>query len=118
MTGNDVTRVCRDSKKRLCSASSSWPSQAKLSDLCRISTEGSGYEMSQLEQKSLCSCRALSSSFSQIRTPPKPKKHAAKGRLQLVFEQVAKLPRRQQQKVIEMAEGFLALHKGANGKAT
>jgi transcriptional regulator with XRE-family HTH domain len=48
-------------------------------------------------------------------TPPKPKKQAAKGRLQLVFEEVAKLPRRQQQKVIEMAEGFLALHKG--GKA-
>lgn len=42
--------------------------------------------------------------------PAKTKKPAAKGRLQMVFEQVAKLPRRQQQKVIEMAEGFLALH--------
>jgi transcriptional regulator with XRE-family HTH domain len=51
-------------------------------------------------------------------TPPKPKRQAAKGRLQLVFEQVAKLPRRQQQKVIEMAEGFLALHKDANGQGT
>jgi transcriptional regulator with XRE-family HTH domain len=37
------------------------------------------------------------------------------GKLGQVFEQVAKLPRRQQQKVIEMAEGFLSLHKG-NGK--
>lgn len=48
-------------------------------------------------------------------TPPKTKKPAAKGRLQLVFDEVARLPRRQQQKIIEMAEGFLSLHKSANG---
>lgn len=46
--------------------------------------------------------------------PRKAKKPAAKGRLQQVFEEVAKLPRRQQQKVIEMAEGFLALQKNGN----
>lgn len=37
-------------------------------------------------------------------------------RLGQVFEAVAKLPRRQQQKVIEMAEGFVALHQ--QGKAS
>jgi len=45
--------------------------------------------------------------------------HAARrgsqSELQQVFEAVLKLPRRQQQKVIEMADRFLALHK--NGKA-
>ena len=46
-------------------------------------------------------------------SPIKPKKAVAKGRLQEVFEKVSGLPRRQQQKVVEMAEGFLSLH--ANG---
>ena len=43
-------------------------------------------------------------------TPPKPKKQAAKGRLQLVFESAAKLPRRQQDKVAEFVEAFVAQH--------
>lgn len=43
--------------------------------------------------------------------PVKPKKTVAKGRLQEVFEEVSKLPRRQQQKVVEMAEGFLSLQR-------
>ena len=47
-------------------------------------------------------------------TPPKPKRQAAKGRLQQVFEEAAKLPRRQQQKIVEMAAGFIALHKNGN----
>jgi transcriptional regulator with XRE-family HTH domain len=42
---------------------------------------------------------------------PKPKKTVAQGRLQKVFEEVSKLPRRQQQKVVEMAEGFLSLQR-------
>jgi transcriptional regulator with XRE-family HTH domain len=42
--------------------------------------------------------------------PVKPKNAVAKGRLQQVFERVSRLPRRQQQKVVEMAEGFLSLH--------
>jgi len=46
-------------------------------------------------------------------TPPKPKKQAAKGRLQQVFESAAKLPRRQQNKVAEFVEAFVAQH--ANG---
>lgn len=50
-------------------------------------------------------------------TPPKPKRTVAKGRLQQVFEEASKLPRRQQQKIVEMAEGFIALHKSSNGKA-
>jgi transcriptional regulator with XRE-family HTH domain len=50
-------------------------------------------------------------------TPPRPKRQAAKGRLQQVFEEAAKLPRRQQQKIVEMAAGFIALHKGGNGQS-
>jgi len=42
----------------------------------------------------------------------RPRRQARPGPLQ----QVGKLPRRQQQKVIEMAEGFLALHKNTSGK--
>ena len=48
-------------------------------------------------------------------TPPKPKKQAAKGRLQLVFEAASKLPRRQQDKVAEFVEAFVSQH---NDRAT
>jgi transcriptional regulator with XRE-family HTH domain len=48
-------------------------------------------------------------------TPPKPKKQAAKGRLQLVFEAASKLPRRQQEKVAEFVEAFVK--QQANGNA-
>ena len=48
-------------------------------------------------------------------TPPKPKKQAAKGRLQLVFESASKLPRRQQQKIAEVVEALVA--QRANGDA-
>lgn len=40
-------------------------------------------------------------------TPPKPKRQAAKGRLQRVFEEASKLPRRQQEKVAEFVEAFV-----------
>jgi hypothetical protein len=33
------------------------------------------------------------------------------GKARQIFEAVSRLPRKQQQKVIEMAEGFLALHQ-------
>lgn len=46
-------------------------------------------------------------------TPPKPKKQAAKGRLQSVFEAASKLPRRQQQKIAEVVEALVA--QRANG---
>jgi transcriptional regulator with XRE-family HTH domain len=60
--------------------------------------------------------KALGVSVHDLLGEPKPGRLATPGgRLGQVFEQVAKLPRRQQQKVIEMAEGFLALHKHANG---
>lgn len=50
-------------------------------------------------------------------TPPKPKRQAAKGRLQLVFESASKLPRRQQEKVAEFVEAFVNQQtNGANGK--
>jgi len=48
-------------------------------------------------------------------TPPKPKRQAAKGRLQYVFEAASKLPRRQQEKVAEFVGAFVKQH--ANGDA-
>jgi len=48
-------------------------------------------------------------------TPPKPKKQAAKGRLQLVFESASKLPRRQQQKIAEVVEALVS--QRAHGKS-
>jgi transcriptional regulator with XRE-family HTH domain len=46
-------------------------------------------------------------------TPPKPRKQAAKGRLQLVFEAASKLPRRQQEKIAEFVEAFVKQHADA-----
>ncbi len=46
-------------------------------------------------------------------TPPKPKRQAAKGRLQQVFESAAKLPRRQQGKIVEVVEAMVAQHSKA-----
>ena len=61
--------------------------------------------------------KALGVTVHDLLGEPRPGRVIAPGgRLCQVFEQVGKLPRRQQQKVIEMAEGFLALHKNANGK--
>jgi transcriptional regulator with XRE-family HTH domain len=62
--------------------------------------------------------KALGVTVHDLLGEPKPGRVVAPGgKLGQVFEQVSKLPRRQQQKVIEMAEGFLALHKSGNGKA-
>ena len=47
-------------------------------------------------------------------TPPKPKKQAAKGRLQHVFEAASKLPRRQQEKVAEFVGAFVKQHADAD----
>lgn len=47
-------------------------------------------------------------------TPSKPKRQAAKGRLQLVFESASKLPRRQQEKVAEFVEAFVNQHASDN----
>jgi transcriptional regulator with XRE-family HTH domain len=41
---------------------------------------------------------------------PKPKTKPAKGRLQRVFEEASKLPRRQQEKVAEFLEAFVKQH--------
>jgi transcriptional regulator with XRE-family HTH domain len=46
-------------------------------------------------------------------TPPKPKRQAAKGRLQLVFESAAMLPRRQQEKIVEVVEAMVEKHSKA-----
>jgi transcriptional regulator with XRE-family HTH domain len=64
--------------------------------------------------------KALGVTVEEVLGQPKPKRaQPAGGRLGQVFEKVSRLPRRQQQKVIEMAEGFLSLHdaalNGANG---
>jgi len=51
-------------------------------------------------------------------TPPKPKRQVAKGRLQQVFESAGRLPRRQQEKIVEVVEAMVEKHSnGANGKA-
>lgn len=47
-------------------------------------------------------------------TPPKPKRQAAKGRLQHVFESASNLPRRQQQKIAEVVEALIAQHSKAS----
>jgi transcriptional regulator with XRE-family HTH domain len=51
-------------------------------------------------------------------TPPKPKRQAAKGRLQLVFESAARLPRRQQEKIVEVVEAMVERHSNGASKAT
>jgi transcriptional regulator with XRE-family HTH domain len=43
-------------------------------------------------------------------TPPRMKRPAAKGRLQQVFDAVSKLPRRQQQKIVEVVEALVNQH--------
>jgi len=50
-------------------------------------------------------------------TPPRPKKQAAKGRLQLVFEAASKLPRRQQEKIAEFVEAFVKQHGNGQSQA-
>jgi transcriptional regulator with XRE-family HTH domain len=61
--------------------------------------------------------KALGVSVEALLGEPKSRRTPVPGgRLGQVFEAVSKLPRRQQRKVIEMAEGFLALHKNGNGK--
>jgi transcriptional regulator with XRE-family HTH domain len=62
--------------------------------------------------------KALGVTVEELLGEPKPKRVAKPGgKLGQVFESVSRLPRRQQQKVIEMAEGFLSLHQqtAANG---
>jgi transcriptional regulator with XRE-family HTH domain len=49
-------------------------------------------------------------------TSPKPKKQAAKGRLQKVFESASSLPRRQQHKIAEVVEALVA--QRANGDSS
>lgn len=60
---------------------------------------------------------ALGVSVNQLLgvSKPKPKPLVAKGRLQKVFEAASKLPRRQQEKVAEFVEAFVAQH--STGKA-
>jgi len=56
--------------------------------------------------------KALGVTVEELLGEPKPKRVAKPGgKLGQVFESVSRLPRRQQQKVIEMAEGFLSLHQ-------
>jgi len=48
--------------------------------------------------------------------PIKPKRQAAKGKLQALFEAASNLPRRQQEKVIAVLEPFVSAHgNGTNG---
>lgn len=43
-------------------------------------------------------------------TPPKPKRSVGQGKLQKVFEQAGKLPRRQQEKIAEVVAALVAQH--------
>jgi transcriptional regulator with XRE-family HTH domain len=45
---------------------------------------------------------------------PKPKRPAAKGRLQQVFEATGRLPRRRQETIIEVIQALLAQHREKN----
>ena len=59
--------------------------------------------------------KALGVGVEELLGQPKPRRTGAPpGRLGKVFEAVSELPRRQQQKVIEMAEGFVTLHNVKN----
>ena len=59
--------------------------------------------------------QALNASVHELLgiSEPKPKPAAARGRLQIVFEVASKLPRRQQEKLAEFVEAFVA-HQGAD----
>jgi transcriptional regulator with XRE-family HTH domain len=48
---------------------------------------------------------------------PKPKRAVAKGRLQLMFESASKLPRRQQEKILDILEPFVRQHDTGQSKA-
>lgn len=63
--------------------------------------------------------RALHVSVDELlgMTPTKPKRPVAKGKLEQVFEEASKLPRRQQQKVAEFVEGFVRLHNNGHKQA-
>lgn len=57
----------------------------------------------------------LGVSVEELLGQPRSRKNVPAGRLGKVFSEVSTLPRRQQQKVIEMAEGFLALQREGSG---
>jgi transcriptional regulator with XRE-family HTH domain len=63
----------------------------------------------------LAMAKALGISVEELLGEQKPRRAASpRGRLGQVFDEVSQLPRRQQQKIIEMAEGFLVLHGNKN----
>jgi len=56
---------------------------------------------------------ALGVTVEELLGAPRPQRAVLPGgKLGEAFAAVSKLPRRQQQKVVEMAQGFVALHKG------
>ncbi len=61
--------------------------------------------------------RALGVTVEELLGQPKPKRtQPAGGKLGQVFEKAAKLPRRQQQKIVELLEPFVERHNAtANG---
>jgi len=60
--------------------------------------------------------KALGTTVEELLGESKKKQKSPNGsRLGRVFERVSQLPRRQQDKVIEMAEGFLSLHDKSSG---
>jgi transcriptional regulator with XRE-family HTH domain len=49
--------------------------------------------------------------------PIKPRRQVAKGKLQQLFEAASHLPRRQQQKIVEFVEPFIATHGNGHKQA-
>ena len=58
--------------------------------------------------------KALGVTVHDLLGEPGPGRVAPGGKLGQVFEQVGKLPRRQQQKIVEVVEALVAQHAGGN----
>jgi len=59
---------------------------------------------------------ALGATVEELLGAPRPQRAVLPGgKLGEAFAAVSKLPRRQQQKVVEMAQGFVALHSSEQG---
>jgi len=60
--------------------------------------------------------KALGVSVEELLGQPKPKRlQPAGGKLGQLFETASRLPRRQQQKIVELLEPYVREHSGTNG---
>ncbi len=62
--------------------------------------------------------KALGVTVEELLGEPKPRRIVTPGgKLRQVFEEASKLPRRQQEKIAEFVQGFVALHSHGHKKA-